>query len=419
MTHETASQSTDGPQRSGPLGGVCVIDLSAVLMGPYATQILVDHGAAVIKVESPGGGDTTRQIGPSRHPGMGPLFLNLNRGKRSIVLDLKQPAGLEAMRRLLAGADVFMHNLRPASIEGLGLGYEQVQAIRPGIIWCGMYGYGEGGPYAGRPAYDDLIQGAVGIADLQARAAQGPPRYVPLVIADRMAGLHAVHSISMALFARERTGRGCRIDVPMFETLASVVLGDHLYGQTFEPPEGETGYGRLLSPGRRPYATRDGYICALVYNDGQWRRFLAAIGRDDLLQDARFADLASRTQHIDHVYAFLGDTLAGRGSAEWLALFDAIDVPATPLNSVDSLLDDPHIRAVGLVPSVKHPSEGTLRMPRVPVDWTDHRPGPVGPAPRLSEHTVSVLQELGYGAEQMAALLRGGAAVACETEAMK
>jgi crotonobetainyl-CoA:carnitine CoA-transferase CaiB-like acyl-CoA transferase len=417
MTPHNSPATPPASQRAGPLAGVRVIDLSAVLMGPYATQILADHGADVIKVESPGGGDSTRQIGPARHRGMGPLFLNLNRSKRSVVLDLKQPEGLEAMQRLLSGADVFMHNLRPESIDALGLGYESVEAIRPGIIWCGMYGYGEGGPYAGRPAYDDLIQGAVGIADLQARAGQGEPRYVPLVIADRMAGLHAVHSISMALFAREKTGRGCRIDVPMFETLASVVLGDHLYGRTFEPPEGETGYVRLLSPGRRPYATRDGYICALVYNDGQWRRFLAAIGRDDLLQDARFADLASRTRHIDHVYAFLGDTLAGRGSAEWLALFDAIDVPATPLNSVDSLLDDPHIRAVGLVPSVEHPSEGTLRMPRVPVDWSDHRPGAIEPAPRLGEHTESVLQECGYGAQRIAALLKSGAAWASAPEA--
>lgn len=408
-THATG-QPEAGEPKSGPLSGVRVVDLSAVLMGPYATQILADHGADVIKVESPDGGDSTRQIGPSRHPGMGPLFLNLNRGKRSVVLDLKQPAGLAAMHRLLAGADVFMHNLRPASIDGLGLGYEQVRAIRPGIVWCGMYGYGEGGPYAGRPAYDDLIQGAVGIAELQARASQGPPRYVPLVIADRMAGLHAVHSISMALYAREKTGRGCRIDVPMFETLASVVLGDHLYARTFEPAEGGTGYVRLLSPGRRPYATRDGHICALVYNDGQWRRFLQAIEREDLLGDDRFANLSSRTRHIDHVYGFLAEVLAGHRNAEWLALFERIDVPAMPLNSVDSLLDDPHIQAVELLARVEHPTEGSLQLPRVPVDWTDHRPGPIAPAPRLGEHTVAVLRECGFDRQEVEALLRSGAA---------
>lgn len=405
------ARETRPTQPAGPLQGVTVVDLSAVLMGPYATQILADHGADVIKVEAPGG-DSTRHIGPSRHPGMGPLFLNLNRNKRSIVLDLKQPQGLEAMQRLLAGADVFMHNLRPASIEGLGLGYEQVAALNPGIVWCGMYGYGEGGPYAGRPAYDDLIQGATGIADLQGRAGRGEPRYVPLTIADRSAGLHAAHSVAMALYAREKTGRGCRIDVPMFETLASMVLGDHLYGHSFEPAQGETGYVRLMSPGRRPYATRDGYVCALVYNDGHWRRFLHAIGRDDLLTDARYASLASRTRHIDAVYDFLGQTLRERGTAEWLELFEAIDVPATALNSVDALLDDPHLRAVDFLAQVEHPSEGPLRLPRSPVQWTGHEPATeLRPAPRLGQHTREVLRECGCDEDLIEAMLASGAAL--------
>jgi crotonobetainyl-CoA:carnitine CoA-transferase CaiB-like acyl-CoA transferase len=331
-----------------------------------------------------------------------------------VVLDLKHPKGLEAMQQLLSGADVFLHNLRPMSIDGLGLGYDQVRSLNPRIIWCGAYGYGERGPYAGRPAYDDLIQGAAGIADLHGRAAQGSPRYMPLAIADRIAALHAVHSISMALFARERTGRGCRIDVPMFETLASVVLSDHLYGRTFEPAEGASGYVRLLSYGRRPYATRDGYICALVYNDGHWRRFLNAIGREDLMADPRFVDLASRTRHIDHVYAFLSDKLEERATNEWLAVFAAIDVPAMPLHSVDSLLEDPHIKAVDLVPLMEHPTEGAIRMPRVPVDWNDHQPGATAPAPRLGEHTVSVLKEQGFSDSVIASLLDSGAARASE-----
>lgn len=411
--------STDGSDDSactehksaGPLKGVTVVDLTAVLMGPYATQILGDHGADVIKVEAPGG-DSTRHIGPSKNPGMGPIFLHLNRNKRSVVLDLKQPQGLEAMKRLLSQADVFMHNLRPASIEGLGLGYDQVAAWNPGIIWCGMYGYGEGGPYAGRPAYDDLIQGATGIADLQRRAGLDEPRYAPLTIADRTAGLHAAHSVAMALYAREKTGRGCRIDVPMFETLASVVLADHLYGRSFEPARGETGYVRLLSPGRRPYATRDGYVCALVYNDGHWRRFLHAIARDDLIADPRYASLSSRTQHIDAVYDFLGQTLRERTTAEWLELFDAIDVPATALNSVDSLIDDPHIRAVDLIAQVDHPSEGPLRTPRLPVQWTGHTPATeMAPAPRLGQHTQEVLRECGCDEAMVEAMLESGAAL--------
>lgn len=345
---------------AGPLDGVRVIDLSVVLMGPYATQIFGDHGADVIKIESPEG-DSTRWIGPGRHPGMGPLFLHLNRNKRSVALDLKSPEGAAAMRHLIEGADVFVHNLRPASIARLGLDYESMSAINPRIIWCGVYGYGEDGRYAGRPAYDDLIQGAVGIAALQQQSAASEPRYVPLTIADRMVGLHAAHSVAMALYGRERTGRGCRIDVPMFETMASVVLSDHLYGRTFEPPSGDAGYVRLLSPGRRPYETSDGYICALVYNDGHWQRFLHAIERDDLRVDPRFADLASRTRHIYEVYGFLGQTLCVQSTAHWLELFEDIDVPAVPLNTVESLLDDPHLAAVGFFRQVEHPSEGAMR----------------------------------------------------------
>ncbi|CAN7748358.1 CoA transferase [Acidovorax sp. LjRoot66] len=395
---------------AGPLEGVRVIDLSAVLMGPYATQIFGDHGADVIKIESPEG-DSTRWIGPGRHPGMGPLFLHLNRNKRSVALDLKSPEGAAAMRRLIEGADVFVHNLRPASIARLGLDYESISMINPRIIWCGVYGYGEDGPYAGRPAYDDLIQGAVGIAALQQQSGASEPRYVPLTIADRLVGLHAAHSVAMALYGRERNGRGCRIDVPMFETMASVVLSDHLYGRTFEPPSGDAGYVRLLSPGRRPYETSDGYICALVYNDGHWQRFLHAIERDDLRVDPRFADLASRTRHIDEVYGFLGQTLCVQSTAHWLELFEDIDVPAVPLNTVESLLDDPHLAAVGFFRQVEHPSEGAMRTFGAPARWVGYDVSKLAPAPRLGEHTESVLRECGFDAVALASLLVGGAAV--------
>ena len=410
---------TNGKDKSvhgGPLEGVRVIDLSAVLMGPYATQILGDHGADVIKIESPEG-DSTRWIGPGRNAGMGPLFLHLNRNKRSVALDLKQPQGAAAMRRLIEDADVFIHNLRPASIARLGLDYESVSAINPRIIWCGVYGYGEGGPYAGRPAYDDLIQGAVGIAALQQRSGASEPRYVPLTIADRMVGLHAAHSIAMALYGRERCGRGCRIDVPMFETMASVVLSDHIYGHTFEPPSGDAGYVRLLSPGRRPYQTSDGYICALVYNDGHWQRFLRAIERDDLRVDPRFADLSSRTRHIDEVYGFLGQTLCGQSTAHWLALFEQIDVPAVPLNTIESLLDDPHLAAVGFFRQVEHPSEGAMRTFGVPASWVGHDVSELAPAPRLGQHTAAVLRESNYSTSDIEALVASGAAFVAGGEA--
>jgi crotonobetainyl-CoA:carnitine CoA-transferase CaiB-like acyl-CoA transferase len=234
---------------------------------------------------------------------------------------------------------------------------------------------------------------------------------VPLTIADRMVGLHAAHSVAMALYGRERTGRGCRIDVPMFETMASVVLSDHIYGHTFEPPSGGAGYVRLLSPGRRPYETSDGYICALVYNDGHWQRFLHAIERDDLRVDPRFADLASRTRHIDEVYGFLGQTLCVQSTAHWLELFEDIDVPAVPLNTVESLLDDPHLAAVGFFRQVEHPSEGAMRTFGAPARWVGYDVSKLAPAPRLGEHTESVLRECGFDAVALASLLVGGAAV--------
>lgn len=385
---------------SGPLAGVRVIDLSAVLMGPYATQILGDHGADVVKIESPEG-DSTRAIGPARHAGMGPMFLHLNRNKRSVVLDLKTPAGKAAMRRLLETADVFVHNLRPASVARLGLDYDSVAAINPRIIWCGVYGYGEEGPYAGRPAYDDLIQGAVGVAALQKRAGAEVPRYAPLNIADRMTGLHAAHSVAMALFARERTGRGCRIDIPMFETMVGVVLSDHIYGRTFVPPTGEAGYSRLLSPSRRPYETSDGYLCAMVYNDGQWQRFLRGIGREDLLTDARFASLASRTRHIDEVYGFLAQTLRTESTAHWLDFFARIDLPAGPVNTIEELFDDPHLAAVGFFQQVEHPSEGPMRTFGTAARWVGYEVGALAPAPRLGEHTEEVLRECGFDPRQL------------------
>jgi crotonobetainyl-CoA:carnitine CoA-transferase CaiB-like acyl-CoA transferase len=232
-----------------------------------------------------------------------------------------------------------------------------------------------------------------------------------------MVGLHAAHSVAMALYGRERTGRGCRIDVPMFETMASVVLSDHLYGRTFEPPSGDTGYVRLLSPGRRPYETSNGYICALVYNDGHWQRFLHAIERDDLRVDPRFADLASRTRHIDEVYGFLGQTLRVQSTAHWMALFEQIDVPAVPLNTVESLLDDPHLAAVGFFRQVEHPSEGVMRTFGAPARWVGYDVSKLAPAPRLGEHTESVLRECGFDASALASLLGSGAAAPFLTDA--
>jgi crotonobetainyl-CoA:carnitine CoA-transferase CaiB-like acyl-CoA transferase len=397
----------------GPLHGTKIIDMTSVLMGPFASQSLGDMGADVIKIEAPQG-DLVRQIGPARHADMGPIFLNTNRNKRSVSLDLKKPAGLQVLRRLLADADVLVYNVRPNAMARLGLDYDSVAALNPRLVYAGLFGFGQDGPYAARPAYDDLIQGGSTLSYLIARASNGPPRYVPAAMADRIVGLTAVGGILAALLARQRTGRGQRLDVPMFETMVGFILGDHLGGLSFEPPLDEGGYARQLSPERRPYRTSDGYICALVYNDTQWQRFLRAIGRESLLQeDARFATFANRSRHIDFVYGELAGIFEQRSTAEWMALLEEADIPMMPMHDFKSVLADPHLEATGFFSTVEHPSEGTIRSMRMPMSWSDSTPEPMRHAPRLGEHSVEVLEQAGFSADEIDALIAAGAVQAC------
>lgn len=393
----------------GPLHGIKVIDMTAVLMGPFASQALGDMGADVIKVEAPDG-DLVRQIGPGRHPGMGPIFLNTNRNKRSLTLDLKKPAGLAVLRRLLVDADVLVYNVRPQAMARLGLDYDTVSALNPRLVYAGLFGFGQDGPYAARPAYDDLIQGGATLSYLIARASGGPPRYVPTAMADRIVGVTAVGGILASLVARQRTGRGDRVDVPMFETMVAFVLGDHLGGLSFEPPLDGGGYPRQLSPERRPYRTRDGYICAMVYNDKQWENFLRAVGRESLLAtDARFANFVNRSQHIDHVYGELSRIFEERPTAEWMQLLEDADVPFLPMHDFTSVLKDPHLVATGFFAVEPHPSEGAIRTMKPPMRWHEQAPGPARPAPRQGEHSVQVLHEAGYDDDAIAALMAQGA----------
>jgi crotonobetainyl-CoA:carnitine CoA-transferase CaiB-like acyl-CoA transferase len=392
----------------GPLSGVRIVDMTSVLMGPYATQILGDMGADVIKVEAPQG-DIVRQIGPGRNPGMGGMFLNANRSKRSIVIDLKRPAGREALLRLAAGADVLTYNVRPQAMARLGLGYEQLAAVNPRLIYAGLYGYGQDGPYAARPAYDDLIQGASGIPTLVARAGGGTPRYVPVTIADRIVGLFAVNAILGALLHRANSGRGQRIDVPMFETMAGFTMLDHLQGLTFDPPLDRGGYPRLLAPDRRPYQTRDGYICALIYNDKHWASFFKATGQEDKLGDPRYASHAARTRHINEIYEDVARLFQTRTTAEWTALLEAADIPVMPMHDLESILEDPHLTAVDFFRTVEHPSEGPIRSMRVPTQFSDSPAEPERLAPRLGEHTAEVLAEAGYSAAEIETLVAEGA----------
>ena len=393
---------------SGPLAGVRVIDLTTVVLGPFATQILADLGADVVKVESPEG-DVLRHIAPMRNPGMGHIFLHHNRNKRSIVLDLKQPAGRDALLRLAGSGDVLIYNVRPQAMRRLRLGYEDVAAVNPRIVYVGAYGYGESGRYAGQPAYDDLIQGMVGLPWLTHAAGADRPRYVPTAITDRITGLATVNAVTSALFCRERTGKGQAVEVPMFETLAHMVLGDHMGGRTFEPPLSPARYERMLAPHRVPYATRDGYVCVLVYNDKHWRSFFKLIGREEMFEsDPRFSSQEARSRNIGEVYAFVAEIMLTRTSAQWLRSLKEADIPVALLNSVDDIIDDPHLGESGFFVMTEHPTEGRLRMMASPGAWSRTQPGPLRPAPRLGEHSVEILREAGYGDTEITAMIAGG-----------
>jgi crotonobetainyl-CoA:carnitine CoA-transferase CaiB-like acyl-CoA transferase len=392
---------------SGPLSGIKVLDMTTVFMGPHCTQILAEHGADVIKLEAPEG-DIIRKITPARHEGMGALFLLGNRGKRSIVLDAKNPAGLEAVLKLAVQSDVLVYNLRPQAMARLGLSYADVAKVNPRIVYVGTFGYGQDGPYAAQPAYDDLIQAAAGLASLPNRVNGAEPRYLPCAIADRTVALAAANAVTTALFHRERTGQGQAVDVPMFETMAQLLLGEHLYGHAFEPPMAGLGYPRSLAADRRPYRTKDGYIATLLYTDRQWAAFLDLIGRRELLSDYRFKDMGSRIKHVQEVYAFLVEVLLTRTTGEWLEELRRADIPAMPMQTLESLIDDAHLQAVKLFELADHPSEGKVRQMRNPTRWSATPLSAIRHAPRLGEHSSEVLREIGYDEGQIKQMLDSG-----------
>lgn len=398
---------------SGPLDGVRVLDLTTVVMGPYATQILADFGADVVKVEPPEG-DVMRHNAPMRSRGMGHIFLNANRNKRSAVLDLKQPAAHAACLALAKRADVLVYNIRPQAMARLKLAYEDVRAVNPRIIYVGGFGYSQRGPYAAHGAYDDMIQGAVGLPWLAREAGAESPRYVPVTIADRSVGLHIVNAVCAALYAREKSGRGQRVDVPMFESLLQTVMGEHLGGHTFEArageAQGEAGYARMLAKERRPYETKDGYVCVLIYNDKHWRAFFGVIGRRDLLSDPRYATQEARSRDFEGAYALVAAEMRKRTTAEWIAALEHADIPVQRMNSLDDIVSDPHLAAIGYFRSVEHPSEGRIRSMAVPSEWSESAPEYRRHAPRLGEHTREVLREAGLQESAVEQLIKSGAA---------
>ncbi|AOZ08956.1 CaiB/BaiF CoA transferase family protein [Cupriavidus malaysiensis] len=395
-------------ENAGPLAGVKVVDITSVFMGPSATQMLADLGADVIKVEPPGG-DSTRAIGPCGDRKLGPLFLGLNRNKRSIVLDLKAPAGREALLRLATEADVLAYNVRPQAMERLGLGYDTLAQLNPRLVYVGMFGFSQRGRYAPQAAFDDLIQAATGLPQAVAAGTGGLPRYLPITIADRSVGLYAFGVISAALYAQARTGKGQRVDVPMFETMVPYVMGDHLYGETFVPPQGGFGYPRLLSPERRPYRTLDGHVCCLIYHDHHWRTFLKVIGRPELYDsDPRFASITTRTAHITELYALVSDEMAKRTTEEWRTLLEDADIPVFPMHTFESLLDDPHLDDIGFFRETEHPAVGRIREMAVPSEWHGTPPLRRRHAPSLGEHSREILREAGYDDAAIDALVAAG-----------
>ncbi|MCV7199210.1 CaiB/BaiF CoA transferase family protein [Mycobacterium angelicum] len=381
---------SSGGSGAGPLAGVRVVDLTAMVMGPYCTQIMADMGADVIKVEPPQG-DDTRYVSVGPAPGMSGVFVNVNRGKRGVTLDLKSDAGRDALRALIEQADVFIHSMRAKAIARLQLGYDAVAAINPAIVYTNCYGYGRRGPNRDLPAYDDTIQAACGLPAVQEQLT-GEASYVGTIVADKVAGLTALYATMMALYHRERTGEGQEVEIGMFEAVASFMLVEHANGAMFDPPLGPAVYPRTVAPNRRPYRTSDGYIAALIYNDRHWAAFIGAV-KPPWASDL-YVKLEDRARQIDEVYALLSETLAQRSTAEWLALFRELQIPASALSSPAALFDDQHLNEVGFFETVDT-RNGPVRFPGVPT-WFSRTPGRVrGPAPELGAHTAEVLEELG------------------------
>ena len=394
----------------GPLAGVRVIDMTSVVVGPICGRALADQGADVIKVESPGGDLLRTMAQGARNPGMSGKFMNFNRNKRSICLDIKQPEGLEALKTLIASADVFVTNVRPNGLERAGLDYQSLSQQNPRLIYCGIVAFGRGGRYFNRPAYDPIVQSLSGVAGTFERAI-GEPRFVPMVMTDHVTGLIAAQCIGFALYRREKTGKGEAIEAPMLENMASFVSSEHLAGLTFVPPAGPSGDNRLLSPDYRPLPTSDGYITVGPNTNPKAFAFFEEIGRPELKTDPRFDSAASRTKNAAAYFEIRAAGLLQKTTAEWLEIFDRRDVPAARYNSIDDLLDDPHLKDVGFYTEIEHPTEGRILKTKTPNSFSGGMRDDTLPAPHIGEQTRAILADLGYDPAAIDAMLAAGAAI--------
>jgi crotonobetainyl-CoA:carnitine CoA-transferase CaiB-like acyl-CoA transferase len=391
-----------------PLAGIRILDMTTVMLGPYATQMLGDYGADIVKIESPAG-DTTRATGPAMEAGMAATFLGSNRSKRSIVLDLKLTQAREALMVLIDTADVLVYSMRPQKMTALGLAPEVLRARNPKLVVVAVHGFAEDGPYAGRPAYDDIIQGLCGLASLSELQGR-EPAYLPTVVCDKACALYATQAILIALVARAQQGHGSYVEMPMFEAMVNFTLVEHFYGQHFRPPLADAGYSRMLTVWRRPYRTTDGYICIVPYSDQHWRRFFAEAGRSALLDDERFQGIAARTRHIDALYAELASCVAMRTTSDWQATCERLDIPVAPYNRLADLERDPQLAQTAFFTTLVDPAMGDIVTPAAPLKFNGLAAQPTLP-PRLGQHTLEILQQSGMTRLQIEKLLASGAVV--------
>ena len=387
---------------TGPLAGIKVIDITTVVLGPYASQVLGDMGADVIKVETTTG-DTTRFIGPCRTPGMGSYFAALNRNKRSLSIDLKQPAAMKALLTLIDGADVFVHNMRIGAAHRLGLDYESLSKRNPKLVYACASGFRKGSSLQEFPAYDDLIQGVSGIASLNA-GPDGAPRYFPMVMVDKLTGANLASMIGMALFHRERTGQGQEVHVPMLETILSFTMVEHFWHGMFNEPEKGVGYPRVLSPHRRPYQTKDGFISVIAVSDAQWKILFAAMGVPHLSEDPRFATMQGRTMHVDALYETVTVGMTSRTTDEWIALLQPADIPCGRAGTLADLFDNEYLKETNFFERVNHPVEGEALMTAVPARFSASPPNTTRLWPTLGQHNREILREAGCSETEIDAI---------------
>ncbi len=378
---------------TGPLAGIRVVDVTTVVLGPFATQVLGDMGADIIKVETVEG-DATRYIGPSRTKGMAAYFAALNRNKRALSMDLKKPQARAALLKLIDGADVFVHNMRVGAAVRLGLDYESLAKRNPRLIYASAGGFRKGSSMQEFPAYDDLIQGLSGITELNA-GPDGTPRYFPTVVVDKLTGATLASMIGMALFHRERTGEGQEVHVPMLETILSFMLIEHLWHGTLNEPEKGLGYPRMLTPHRRPYQTKDGYISVIAVSNAQWGKLFEAMGVGDLINDPRFNSLQARSDNVDALYATLTEGMRRKTTADWLAILRPADIPCGPANRLLDLFSDPYLQGTGFFQHRTHPVEGDVVVPAIPATFSRSPPSVRSLWPTLGQHSREILREAG------------------------